>query len=72
MSLVILKGSPQTQWNIENRFLNGNTPVEMTEEEITKYKDVILEIVGEKKAEPLIVEQPKEESKKKGRPKKVA
>jgi len=46
MPKVILIGSPQTQWNIGDRFVSGNTPVELTDAEIKKHKDIVREIVG--------------------------
>ena len=49
MAQVILKGSQQTQWNIGNRFICGGIKVELTDEEVSKHTDVILEIVGQKK-----------------------
>lgn len=46
MPKVILIGSPQTQWNIGDRFVNGGTTVELTDVEIKKHKDVIKEQIG--------------------------
>jgi len=68
MPKVVLIGSPQTQWNIGKTFRPGGVPIELTEEEIKKHKDVILEEIIEKeipkKEEPKPKVKPKKEPKK--------
>lgn len=52
---VILKGSPNTQWNIGNQFLDGGSIVDITPEEAKKHSDVIATFIDlpteEKKVE---------------------
>ena len=41
MPKVILVGSPQTQWQVNGRFLPGGTAIDVTEDDIKKHPDVI-------------------------------
>lgn len=45
MVLVRLKGSPQTQWNIDGSYKPGRDPVHLTEEQVIKHKKVVEEVV---------------------------
>jgi hypothetical protein len=45
MVLVRLKGSPQTQWNIDGHYKPGSSPIHLTEEQVVKHKQVIEEVV---------------------------
>ena len=52
MPKVILKGTQQNQYQIGNRVLPGGTPVEMSDEELKKHKDVFYMVVQEAKDKP--------------------
>lgn len=49
MPNVILKGSQQCQWQIGGHSLPGGIPVELTDEELKNHKDVVLEVIKDKK-----------------------
>ena len=49
MPIVILKGSPQAQWNFDGSYKPGGTEIELTDSEIKKYKDCVAEVISEKK-----------------------
>jgi len=52
---VVLIGSPQTQWNIGNRFLPGGTELELSDAEVKKHSDCIYRKMEEPKTEKVIV-----------------
>lgn len=55
MPKVILIGSPQTQWNIGNKYLPGGTTVDILESEMKKHKDIVLKVIDQKEDEIVTV-----------------
>ena len=62
MVLVRLKGTPQTQWNIGGSFLPGGSPIDLSEDLVVAYKQIVEEVV-DKKFEHLLFKESKIENK---------
>lgn len=59
MVLVRLKGSPQTQWNINGKYKCGQNPVHLTEEEVIQHKQIIEEVLEDQHKSLLLVDSVK-------------
>lgn len=62
MVRVRLKGSPQTQWNIDGSFKPGYDPIQLSEQQVIKNKLIIEEILDEE-FKSLLFKEIAEESK---------